>query len=65
MWEEAGTESYEDVTYSVDKKGKKVVVVDKDGKVYAVGVGKAKITAQTPSKKKTTLTINVTLPDAD
>lgn len=62
-WQEQGTDNRGAVTYSVDKKGKSVVTVGNDGKLYAIGVGKAKITAQTLGKKKT-LTVNVTLPGA-
>ena len=46
--------------YTIDKKGKKVVKVDKDGKVTAKKKGKATITVKTFNNKgKATLTITV------
>ena len=46
--------------YTIDKKGKKVVKVDKNGKVTAKKKGKATITVKTFNNKgKATLTITV------
>lgn len=47
------------ITYKVDKKGKKVVSVDSKGKVKAKKKGKATITVTTFNKKKATIKITV------
>lgn len=49
----------ETVTYSVDKKGASVVKVSADGTITALKPGTAKVTAQTISGKKATLTVVV------
>lgn len=55
-----GAEGYEDVTFSVNKAG--IVTIGRDGTVYGVKAGTVKITAQTPSGKKATMTIKVVNP---
>lgn len=47
------------LTYSIDKKGKKVVSVDSKGKIKAKKKGKATITVTTYNKKKATIKITV------
>lgn len=47
------------LTYKIDKKGKKVVSVDSKGKVKAKKKGKATITVTTFNKKKATIKITV------
>ncbi len=56
----AGTEKYENVTFSTNKAG--IVTIGRDGTVYGVKAGSVKITAQTPSGKKATITIKVENP---
>lgn len=58
-WKDAGTETYEGVEYTVNKKG---VVNIIDGKIYAVNSGTVTITAKTPLGKKATLKVTVEKP---
>lgn len=57
----AGTDGYEDVTFSVNKSG--IVTIGKDGTVYGVKAGTVKITAKTPSGKSASMTVKVVNPE--
>lgn len=59
VWSEAGENHTESVTYTVNKKG--IVTIDQDGNVYPVKAGVVTITAKTPTGKKATLKVTVTV----